>query len=347
VVVQGGHCLGFNLARVLVLRQGWRQICLAAEAGPERARGVLVRIAIPDLISNSYFPAIAADQLGLFKAEGLDLRLELLFPVTSAMLALREGDLDFVVGTASATLTAFPDWRGARLLAAVAQRMYWFLVLRADLNVSRGNVQAVRGLRIGAAPGVDVGLKRLLRAVGIDPERDVSIAPVPGASAGGVSFGVTAAQALADGQLDGFWANGMGAAVAVRRGVGTMVLDVRRGDGPPDAADYTFPALVTREDLIEQQPQAVSGAIRAIIRAQQALRANPSLATQIGERVFPPMEAALIGELISRDLPYYDPAISHTSFDGLTRFAIDMGLLSRAVPYDDVVAGQFQHLWRM
>jgi len=90
-----------------------------------------VRIAIPDLISNSYFPAIAADQLGLFSAEGLDLRLELLFPVTSAMQALREEDLDFVVGTASAALSAFPDWRGARLLAAVAQRMYWFLVLRA------------------------------------------------------------------------------------------------------------------------------------------------------------------------------------------------------------------------
>jgi ABC-type nitrate/sulfonate/bicarbonate transport system substrate-binding protein len=306
-----------------------------------------VRIAIPDLISNSYFPAIAADQLGLFKAEGLDLNLELLFPVTSAMQALRAGDLDFVVGTASATLTAFPDWRGARLLAAVAQRMYWFLVLRADRNVSRGDVQAVRGLRIGAAPGVDIGLKRLLRAVGIDPDREVSIAPVPGAAGGGVSFGVTAAQALADGQLDGFWANGMGAAVAVRRGVGTIVLDVRRGDGPPGAADYTFPALVAREDLVAEQPRVAAGAIRGIIRAQQALREDPTLATHIGERVFPPMEAELIGELIRRDAPYYDPTISHTTFDGLTRFAIDMGLLSHAVAYDDVVAHQFEDLWRM
>jgi ABC-type nitrate/sulfonate/bicarbonate transport system substrate-binding protein len=304
-----------------------------------------VRIAIPDLISNSYFPAIAADQLGLFSAEGLDLQLELRFPVTSAMQALRAGDLDFVVGTASATLTAFPDWRGARLLAAVAQRMYWFLVLRADLDVSRGNVEGVRGLRIGAAPGVDIGLKRLLRAVGIDPERDVTIAPVPGAAGGSVSFGVTAARALADRQIDGFWANGMGAAVAVRRGVGTIVLDVRRGDGPPGAANYTFPALVTREDLIAQQPLAVAGAIRGIIRAQQSLRADPSLATQIGERVFPPMEAELIGELIRRDVPYYDPVISRATFDGVTRFAIDMGLLSRRVAYDDVVAVQFRHLW--
>jgi ABC-type nitrate/sulfonate/bicarbonate transport system substrate-binding protein len=225
--------------------------------------------------------------------------------------------------------------------------MYWFLVVRADLNVSRGDVHAVRGLRIGAAPGVDVGLKRLLRAVDIDPDREVSIAPVPGAAGGGVSFGVTAAQALADGQLDGFWANGMGAAVAVRRGVGTIVLDVRRGDGPPGAADYTFPALVTRDDLIVQQPQVVAGAIRGIIRAQQALRADPTLATHIGERVFPPMEAELIAELIRSDVPYYDPTISHATFDALTRFATDMGLLSHAVPYDDVVALQFQHLWRI
>jgi hypothetical protein len=47
------------------------------------------------------------------------------------------------------------------------------------------------------------------------------------------------------------------------RGVGTIVLAVRRGDGPPGAADYTFPALVAREELITHQPQAVAGAIGA------------------------------------------------------------------------------------
>jgi hypothetical protein len=52
------------------------------------------------------------------------------------MHALRERDLDFVVGTASATLVAFPDWRGARLLAAIARCTYWLLVLWAELNVS-------------------------------------------------------------------------------------------------------------------------------------------------------------------------------------------------------------------
>jgi hypothetical protein len=34
----------------------------------------------------------------------------------------------------------------------------------------------------------------------------------------GVSFGVAAAQALARGEIDGFWANAMGAEIALRHG---------------------------------------------------------------------------------------------------------------------------------
>ena len=39
-----------------------------------------LRVAIPDLISPSYFPVIAAVELGFFKREGLDATIELLFP---------------------------------------------------------------------------------------------------------------------------------------------------------------------------------------------------------------------------------------------------------------------------
>jgi hypothetical protein len=67
--------------------------------------------------------------------------------------------------------------------------------------------------------------------VGTFPRSGVRIVGVPGASEPGVSFGVAAAKALEDGELDGFWANAMGAENAVRGGVGKVVLDVRRG--PP------------------------------------------------------------------------------------------------------------------
>ncbi len=304
-----------------------------------------LRIAVPDLISNSYFPAVAAVELGFFKSEGLDATIELLFPVPKTMEALRDGQLDYVAGAAHATLYAFPEWRGAKLLAALAKHMYWLLVLRADLHANRGDLNAVKGLRIGAAPGVDLGLRRLLAEAGVDEALDgVQIGPVPGATAAGVSFGVTAAKALEEGALDGFWANAMGAEVAVRRGVGTVVLDVRR-DGPPAAQGYTFPAFVTTERRIAEQPDQVAAAVRAIVRTQQALKADPERATEVGRRLFGATEADLIAELIRRDLPFYDPKISEPTVASLNAFAQHMGLLSGPVVYEQVVATQLRDLW--
>jgi hypothetical protein len=45
-------------------------------------------------------------------------------------------------------------------------------------------------------------------------------------------------------------------------------------------------------------------------------------------------------------LPYYDPAISAETVAKMNRFAQDMGLLSGPVPYDQVVATRFRHLWK-
>ena len=180
-----------------------------------------MRIAVPDLVSNSYFPAVAAVELGFFQAQGIDAELEMVFPVGRAMQALRDGDIDFVAGPAHATLSAFPGWRGAKLLAALSQHTFWLLVLRADLGVQPGDVEAVKGLRIGAAPGPDVALRRLLAEAGVDLEGDgVKLGPVPGSGDAGVSFGVHAAEALRRGIVDGFWANAMGADVAVQSGIG-------------------------------------------------------------------------------------------------------------------------------
>ena len=104
-----------------------------------------MKLAIPDLISNSYFPALAAAELGFFAAEGLDVSAELVNPVDRAYAALRDGEVDFVAGAAHAVPSAFPEWRGAKLLGALAQGMYWFLVMRADLGVARGDLAALRG----------------------------------------------------------------------------------------------------------------------------------------------------------------------------------------------------------
>jgi len=304
---------------------------------------VPLRIAIPDMVSPSYFPAIAAVELGHFGKQGLEATIELLFPVTKTYEALRDGRLDFVAGAAHAALYAFRDWAGCKLLCALSQNMYWFLVVRRDLGIARGDLRALKGLRIGAAPGPADGLKRMLADSGIDPEREVNIAPVPATA--GLSFGLAAARALEKGAVDGFWANGMAAEIALRGGTGALVIDARRGDGPKNAQHYTFPALVATQKTIDERPDAVATAVRAVVRAQHALKNDPSLAAAAAKRHFPAAELALIPELVRRDAPYYDPSISGDAVDSLNAFARATGLLSRAAPYDQVVATQFQSLW--
>src|SRR5208337_466503 len=145
----------------------------------------------------------------------------------------------------------------------------------ADLHARRGDISVVKGRSIGAAPWVDKGLRGLLIEAGIDLERDnVKIAPVPGSMGAGINFGVTAAKALEDRKIDGFWANGMGAEVAVRRGIGTVLLDVRRGDGPEACFNYTAATIATTDALIAREPETAAAAVRAIVKTQTALKAN-------------------------------------------------------------------------
>jgi ABC-type nitrate/sulfonate/bicarbonate transport system substrate-binding protein len=305
-----------------------------------------MKLAIPDMISNSYFPAIAAIELGMFKAEGLDVAMEMIYPVDKCYAAMRDGAVEFVGGSAHSALAAFPEFQGVKLLGAQAQGMYWFLILHKDFGAKRGDIAAVKGRSIGAAPWVEMGLRRLLAEAGIDLARDqVKIAPVPGMQGAGVNFGVTAARAMEERKIDGFWANGMGAEVALRRGVGTLVLDVRRGDGPKPCFNYTMASIATTDKLIAEKPDVAAAAVRALVRTQAALKKDPSLATGIGKKLFPPSEAELIAELIRRDGPYYDPTISREFVAGMCQFCRDVGILKGQPPYEQVVAAQFVKEW--
>src|SRR5207244_3813540 len=128
-----------------------------------------MRVTVSDAVSPSYFVATAAAELGFFKAEGLD--VEFAFAPADPHAALREGTLDFLGASAYNGMVAFPQWRGGKLLCALSQYTYWQLAVRADLHAKRGDVNAVKGLRISASDRPGMLLRRLLVEAGIDLER--------------------------------------------------------------------------------------------------------------------------------------------------------------------------------
>ena len=131
----------------------------------------------------------------------------------------------------------------------------------------------------------------------------------------------------------------------MRNGVGRIVVDVRRGDGPAAARDFTFAALVTTEALIASDAGRVAATVRGIVAAQRALRGDPGLAAAVGRRRFPADAAAMIADLIERDRPFYEPVITERSIAAMGAFARAVGLVDEPLAYDHVVATGFRHLW--
>ena len=78
-------------------------------------------IAAVDLVSNTCFPALAAQELGFYRDEGADVEIELVSQI-GATRALREGSADaMIAGSVHDLLREFPAWRGAKLLVALSQ----------------------------------------------------------------------------------------------------------------------------------------------------------------------------------------------------------------------------------
>jgi ABC-type nitrate/sulfonate/bicarbonate transport system substrate-binding protein len=306
----------------------------------------MYHIWVADLDSPSYFVATAAVELGFFKREGID--IEFVYNTREGPTLMREGKLDFMGGPSFVALRAFPEWKGVKVLCALAQYCYWFLAVRRDLDVKRGDLQALKGLRISAAV-TDPGklLRHMLDEAGLDLEHDkIQIVPPPPTYGDKGYMARNGIDAITQGLADAYWGNGLRVALGEKLGIAKLHLDLRRGDGPPGARYYNFAALTAREQLVKEHPEVAAGAIRAVRAAQKALQADPSLATGIGEKLFPADEAELIAPLIARDAPFYDATITREAIDGVMKFAKSFGLIKDVLPYEAVVATEFSALWK-
>lgn len=300
-----------------------------------------MRLTVADAISPSYFVAIAAIELGFCEREGVE--MEFVFSPPNPSQALKDGTIDFFGGSPYTGLRAFPGWRGGVILCALAHDTYWFLAVRSDIQCKQGDVSAVKGLRLSASGDPGLTMKRLLEEAGIDLQRDnVRIVPSPRRT--NPNWAWDGVDAIEQGISDGYWGNGLRADLGVKRGIARILLDVRRGDGPPAARHWTFPALVTTRRLLEEQPDVAAGVVRAIVNTQHALAANPQLAVKAAQRLFPAEEASLIAFEVARDAPFYHATITEEMVAHISTFAREIGALTGEVEYGDVVATQLTHL---
>jgi len=306
----------------------------------------MYRMMVADYDSPSYFVATAAVKLGFFKQEGVDVEFVAEYGAKHGPERLRDGSIHFFGGPAFAGTRAFPAWKGIKLVAALAQHSYWFMGLRKAIDIPRGDIKALKGLRISSSFAFPrTALRHMLIEAGIDVDQDEVriVESLPSKSESHSRDGI---KALQENLADGFWGNGMRLALAEKAGIAKLHLDLRRGDGPQGARLYNFAALTMTDAMIEAEPEVAAAAVRAIVKTQNALKADPSLAKKVGDELFPGEEAEMMPVLVARDAPFYDAAITPEAIDGLNAFALANGLLDRALAYDAIVATGLKANWQ-
>ena len=96
-------------------------------------------------------------------------------------------------------------------------------------------------------------------------------------------------------------------------------------------------SVATSDAVLAKHPGLSAAIVRALNKTHAVLKADVSLATKIGRKLFPPDEAELIADIVRRDLPYYTSGISREFVAGMNRFARDLGLLTGEAAYEQVV----------
>src|SRR5262249_60119361 len=109
---------------------------------------------------------------------------------------------------------------------------------------------------------------------------------------------------------------------------------------------WPFRALAPTERRVKEHPDVAAGAVGAIVKTQQALRANPQRAVKAAQRLFPAEEASLIAFEVARDAPFYDPTITEEMVTHISPFAREIGPLEGDVTSDELVATRFAGLWK-
>ncbi|MCK9914340.1 ABC transporter substrate-binding protein [Microbacteriaceae bacterium K1510] len=306
----------------------------------------MYRMMVADYDSPSYFVATAAVKLGFFKQEGVDVEFVAEYGAKHGPERLRDGSIHFFGGPAFAGTRAFPAWKGIKLVAALAQHSYWFMGVRKDIDIPRGDIKALKGLRVSSSFAFPrTALRHMLIEAGIDVDRDEVriVESLPSKSESHSRDGI---KALQENLADGFWGNGMRLALAEKAGIAKLHLDLRRGDGPQGARLYNFAALTMTDAMIEAEPEIAAAAVRAIVKTQKALKADPSLAKKVGDELFPGEEAEMMPVLVARDAPFYDAVITPEAIDGLNAFALANGLLDQALAYEAIVATGLKGNWQ-
>jgi len=231
------------------------------------AQSALKKIRMGSSSTNvSYLALYTAYHRGFFKDEGIDLEI-VYMPANLASTAVLNGDLDYN-GAVTGTIGAAVHGQPMKVLLFTVARPLLFLMSKKDIKEPR----QLKGKKIAASsPGGSATLLayQVLRRIGLEPGKDVSVLPMGGSAAGRYA-------ALESGVVDASFLSVPENIFALEKGYNELIF-------AGDLVEFPQNGFGTSDKRIRENPDEVYRMVRATLRGLQFVwdKNNPEAVTSI------------------------------------------------------------------
>ena len=236
---------------------------------PSRTSATPVRVFLPrgdNLQWMNFWVTLGA---GFFEEEGLEIELV----VGGGTGSFLRGAADVAVMPRPSFLSEVGKGQPIVAFANLLANDPINLLVSGELAEARGisdelplvdRLKAMRGLRVGIAPGPPPRLRILMESVGLDPDHDIEMVTVRGPEQN---------RALDEGRVDALYSHTPYLERALVDQGAVMVVNQSAGE-VPGLSNRQIHMLVTTQDYLEANPDLVGAMVRAVYRGQQLIHSH-------------------------------------------------------------------------
>ena len=239
------------------------------------ARLITVRVAMPVDDNLQWMNFYVAQGAGFFEDEGMDVRIVVppMPDATGRFMVMGMADMAVLprplylesVGRGEPVLTFANLFQNDPINLVVRKEVAEERGLSADMPLAE-RLNAMRGLRVGVAPGPPVRLRLLFESVGLDADSDIEMVIIPPTGEGqNPPFG--------RGEIDALYAHTPFLERALLKQGAVMIVNQSAGE-VPKLTNRQIHTLATTQGFASANPQVLVAMARAVYRAQQLIHTD-------------------------------------------------------------------------
>ncbi|BAL79782.1 ABC transporter substrate-binding protein [Bradyrhizobium cosmicum] len=268
---------------------------------------------------------------GIFKKNGLDMKVTAAGGDTQTFAAVLGGSADFAIGDATMAQISRENGGPGVVVGTVVQRAHYFGVSKTLKPIT--DPKEFKGLKIVTSPEPNTNFsvtKRMLEKAGLKLGTDATIVPVnPG----------TEIAAMLAGQADMAVAYQPSVAAAEAQGA-KVVFDFSNYVGP-----FCNTGIMVLPSTLQKDPAMVQALVTSFEEASRKTYADPAFAKEVARKEFPDLPGEVVDKAIDAELQYLIPAQSVITkpdqWKNLMDMQIYLGNAKGSVPFDQIIDNSF------